>query len=151
MSIWAKIAADIAATRSDLIIQGYTNEDMDNVFGEDGIHFPKSANGRSKAIHIIGLLINNNQYKPEDKNRLTKMVNDAYKTYKVVARGPKPKPTPSTDDPGTIVKLNTDDGDASDDKKEKGWKALSQGTKIAIIGGSVVLVGLLLFAVTRNK
>jgi len=145
MSIWTHIAETISASRNDLIKQGYSREDMDNLFGEDGIHFPKSADELSKAVHIVGLLIKNNQYKPEDKERLVKMANAAYKTYRVMGRV-KPVVQNEVDETKAVVETSVET-----DVKRKGWKEMNQGAKIAIIGGSALLVGLIIVLAVRNK
>jgi hypothetical protein len=61
-----------------LVQKGYSLEIITDLFGDENINFPKTEQELSLTIHIVDLIIENEQYQKTDKNKLVDLANEAY-------------------------------------------------------------------------
>jgi hypothetical protein len=146
MGIWANIEKKIELARKELETQGYSVVDMNNVFGDDNLYFPKSTREVSQTVGIIDNLINNKQYTKKEKRKLAKMVNDAYKFYRIAKPG-----SISVDESDNANQDVTVEVDKESETNKKTWKDMKKGTKIAIVAGSAVVLGGIIWLIVRKK
>ena len=68
----------ISNVRTELSSLGYSNEMMNNLFGDENFYFPTNPEKLDIVIHIVDKLIDNGQYKNQEKPVLIKLAEDAY-------------------------------------------------------------------------
>jgi hypothetical protein len=68
----------VTNTRRTLAVAGYSNEMMNDLFGDENFYFPTTEEKLEKLDHIIDLLIENDQYEESDKTQLLSLAKDAY-------------------------------------------------------------------------
>ena len=65
--------AKISSVKNDLLEMGYTDEMINDVFGDENFYFPKSSEELELTIYVVDKIIGNGQYKIHDRSELVAM------------------------------------------------------------------------------
>lgn len=75
------IELEISNVRHDLKIAGYSDQMMNDLFGEGNHYFPTTPEKLESAIFMVDLLITEGRYRSEDKQIMIFLAFDAHKTF----------------------------------------------------------------------
>jgi len=71
----------IQQVRAKLSKAGYSEELMNDLFGDENFYFPTTAECLETTLYIVDLLIDNDQYEEVNKPLLQSLAHEAYETY----------------------------------------------------------------------
>ena len=71
----------IERVRKELASAGFSQDMMNDLFGDESFYFPSNKEKLELVLHIVDLLIENQQYEEADKEQLISLANEAYAIY----------------------------------------------------------------------
>lgn len=71
----------VMLVRNELLQEGFSNELMNNVFGDENFYFPTSKEKYSNLLYVLQLLIDNKQFDESDKVALVSLAEKAYQMF----------------------------------------------------------------------
>jgi len=80
-----EVKKKMAEIRVELQNAGYSQFMMDELFGDENFYFPKSQEDLETVLHIVNLLIENEQFEESDRPALISLAKSAYTQYSNVS------------------------------------------------------------------
>ena len=71
----------ITNSRNELLSAGYTQEMMNDLFGDENFYFPTTRDKLNTSFYIIDKLIENKQYKESERGVLLSLAKKAFNAY----------------------------------------------------------------------
>lgn len=71
----------VSSVSKSLIDQGYEEQMINDLFGDEYFYFPKSDSELDLSFYIVDKIIENGQYKSADRDKLKNLASDAFTLY----------------------------------------------------------------------